>query len=295
MHILIQGASSVPSFNSTRCLALVVLSAITTSATAQESRDRSQVNLETDVASSAIARLMAGEIVDLTHSFDRDTIYWPTETGFDLIRGKAGKTEKGYYYAANRFAAAEHGGTHLDAPIHFFEDRNTVDQIPLDRLIGEAVVIDVTKSCAESVDYQVDVADLHRWEETHNRQLVDVIVLLRTGHSAHWNDRDRYLGTNKTGPTAVVDLHFPGLAPDAAGWLVEHRSIKAIGIDTPSIDYGQSNRFQTHVTLCERNVPVFENVANLGKLPLEGAFVVALPMKIGGGSGSPLRIVAITL
>ncbi|MCB9923158.1 MAG: cyclase family protein [Planctomycetaceae bacterium] len=243
-------------------------------------------------ADSAGRWLTSGEIVDLTHSFDQDTIYWPTETGFRLIRGKAGITEKGYYYSANRFAAAEHGGTHLDAPIHFFDARNTVDQIPLEKLVGEAVVIDVTKSCAESVDYQVDVADLHRWEATHDRQLVDVIVLLRTGHSRHWNDRERYLGTDKVGPEAVADLHFPGLAPAAALWLVEHRSIKAIGIDTPSIDHGQSDRFQSHVTLCGHNLPVFENVASLQKLPTEGALVVALPMKIGGGSGAPLRIVA---
>jgi kynurenine formamidase len=223
----------------------------------------------------------------------RTTIYWPTEEGFKLIRGPAGVTEKGYYYAANRFLAAEHGGTHIDAPIHFFRDRKTVDEIPLERLIGEAVVIDVTDACAANRDYEIGVDDLRGWEERHGRQLVDVIVLLRTGHGRHWKDHVRYLGTAKTGPDAVADLHFPGLAPAAAQWLVEHRAIKAIGIDTPSIDHGQSSRFQSHVTLFEHNIPAFENVANLEELPESGSTVIALPMKIGGGSGAPLRIIAL--
>jgi kynurenine formamidase len=236
---------------------------------------------------------LTGRIIDLTHPFDRNTIYWPTETGFDLIRGAAGVTEMGYYYSANRFASAEHGGTHIDAPQHFFQGRQTVDQIPLERLVGEAVVVDVVASCAENRDYQIDVGDLRRWETSHNRQLTDVILLLRTGFGRHWNNRFRYLGTDKIGPDAVADLHFPGLAADAARWLVEQRAIRSIGIDTPSIDHGQSRQFQTHVTLFEHNVPAFENVANLEELPTAGATVVALPMKIGGGSGAPLRIIAI--
>lgn len=235
----------------------------------------------------------AEKVVDLTHSFDGKTIYWPTEEGFKLIRGPAGVTEKGYYYAANRFVAAEHGGTHLDAPIHFFERRHTVDEISLNRLIGEAAVIDVKDACADDPDYLVGIRDLRRWETSHQRQLVDVIVLIRTGYSRHWGDRKRYLGTDQVGPPAVADLHFPGLAPEAARWLVEHRSIKAIGIDTASIDHGQSQRFQSHVTLFQHNVPAFENVANLDALPTQGAKVIALPMKIGQGSGAPLRIIAI--
>lgn len=278
------------SLSSMRCFPLVCLLAMNSAALAQEPRDRSQASPRTAAAN---APLTDGQLVDLTHAFDRDTIYWPTETGFDLKRGPAGITEKGYFYSANRFAAAEHGGTHIDAPIHFFQDRNTVDQIPLDKLVGDVAVIDVTESCDDNPDYQVGVGDLHRWETNHNRQLVDVIVLLRTGHGRHWKDRERYLGTNKVGPEAVADLHFPGLAPEAARWLVEHRSIKSIGLDTPSIDHGQSKRFQSHVTLCEKNIPMFENVANLEQLPMAGAIVFALPMKIGGGSGAPLRIVAV--
>lgn len=234
-----------------------------------------------------------GKLVDLTHSFDEQTIYWPTESGFILERGNNGITDKGYYYAANRFHAAEHGGTHIDAPIHFHDQRQTVDQIELRRLVGEAVVVDVSAKCAADPDYQISVTDLREWEERHGRHLVDVIVLIRTGWSKRWPDRKSYLGTDIRGPEAVALLHFPGLAPEAAQWLVDHRAPKAVGIDTASIDHGQSTHFETHRTLCEHNVPAFENVANLDELPAEGAVVMALPMKIAGGSGSPLRIAAL--
>jgi kynurenine formamidase len=233
------------------------------------------------------------KFVDLTHPFDEHTIYWPTEKGFLFDRGNNGVTAKGYYYAANRFTSAEHGGTHLDAPIHFSAHGQTADQVPLDRLIGEAAVIDVADRCVADPDYQISIEDLHRWELVHHKQLVDVIVLLRTGWSRHWLDRQKYLGTDALGPDALSRLHFPGLSPDAARWLVEQRSAKAIGIDTASIDYGQSTRFASHVILCSGSVPIFENVADLDALPARGAQVIALPMKIAGGSGGPLRIVAI--
>jgi kynurenine formamidase len=231
-------------------------------------------------------------MIDLTHAFDADTIYWPTEKGFQFERGNNGVTPKGYYYAANRFTTAEHGGTHLDAPIHFAEGQPTADEVDIRRLAGEAVVVDVSARCAADVDYLVGVGDLHDWEERNKRQFVDVIVLLKTGWAERWPDRERYLGTKRQGPEAVAELRFPGLAPEAARWLVEHRAVKAIGIDTASIDYGKSTHFETHVELCKHDVPIFENVANLDAVPEQGAWVVALPMKIAGGSGGPLRIVA---
>ena len=234
----------------------------------------------------------AGRWIDLTHSFDATTIYWPTEKGFQFERGKNGPTPKGYYYAANRFTTAEHGGTHLDAPRHFAEGRHTTDQVEPERLVGEAALIDVTAKCAADPVYEVTADDLVAWEERHGRQLLDVIVLLRTGWAHRWGDREAYLGTAATGPDAVPQLRFPGLAPEAAAWLVEHRRVKAVGIDTASIDHGPSSRFGSHVALCAANVPIFENVADLAEIPAAGAFVVALPMKIAGGSGGPLRIFA---
>jgi kynurenine formamidase len=238
------------------------------------------------------ARFATGTWLDLTHAFDANTIYWPTEKGFLFEPGTNGPNPKGYYYAANRFATAEHGGTHLDAPRHFAEGRHTADQIEPERLVGEAAVIDVREKCATDPAYEVTADDFVAWEAAHGRQLVDVIVLLRTGWSARWGDRAAYLGTDVRGPEAVPLLRFPGLAPEGAKWLVEHRRVKAVGIDTASIDHGPSTLFGSHVALCKADTPIFENLAGLDQLPEEGAFVVALPMKIAGGSGGPLRVLA---
>ncbi len=234
-----------------------------------------------------------GTIIDLTHAFDAETLYWPTAAGFELEVEFNGFTDKGYFYKAGSFRAAEHGGTHIDAPVHFYKGRHTLDAIPVEQLIGPGVVVDVTRQCSADRDYRVTVDDLRAWEKQHGLQLNDVIVLLRTGFGKHWPDRVKYMGTAERGPEAVPKLHFPGLHPDAAAWLVTNRRIKAVGLDTPSIDYGQSTLFQSHVNLFEQNVPAFENVANLDKLPDTGFTVIALPMKIKDGSGGPLRIIAV--
>ena len=236
---------------------------------------------------------LAGRIVDLTHAYDADTVYWPTADGFELTIDFKGMTDGGWYYEANTFRTAEHGGTHLDAPIHFAAGRHHADEIPLEKLIGPAVVIDVTAQAAEDRDYQVAVADFEAWEKKHGRLPDGVIVLLNTGFGKFWPDRVTYMGTAERGAEAVSKLSFPGLHPDAASWLVAERRIHAIGLDTPSIDYGQSAGFESHRVLFEENIPAFENVANLDRLPPAGFQVVALPMKIRGGSGGPLRIVAI--
>ena len=242
---------------------------------------------------TSVDRADAGSLVDLTHPFDEHTVYWPTEAeGFVLERGAAGRTDAGYWYEAHRFRAAEHGGTHLDAPVHFAEGRSPVDRIPLERLVAPGVAVDVSAACAADRDYRVTVADLDAFESAHGRIAPGTIVLLRTGFARFWPDRARYLGTAEVGEGAVAKLHFPGLHPEAARWLAVERKVAAVGIDTASIDHGPSSRFEAHVTLFEHEVPAFENVANLDRLPPRGFTIYALPMKIAGGSGAPLRIVA---
>jgi kynurenine formamidase len=236
---------------------------------------------------------LTGRIVDLTHAFDSETIFWPTEEGFVLEKGTEGVVEGGYYYAAHRFRTAEHGGTHIDAPIHFHADRWTVDEIPLDRLVGPAVLVDVSARCAKDRDHRVLVSDFEAWEKQHGRIPTASIVLIRTGFGRFWPDRKAYLGTDERGASAVAKLHFPGLHPDAARWLIAKRQIRAVGLDTASIDHGPSKHFETHRALFESSVPVFENLAGLDELPATGFSVVALPIKIRGGSGGPLRAIAI--
>ncbi len=235
----------------------------------------------------------AGELVDLSHTYDKTTIFWPTAAAFALETVSAGMTPGGYYYAANNFSTSEHGGTHLDSPVHFAQGKPTVDQIPLTRLIGPAVVIDVTSQSDANADYLITIADIEAAERRDGAIPANAIVLLRTGFSRRWPDAAKYLGTAERGEAAVAKLHFPGLHPDTAKWLVANRPIRAIGIDTASIDHGQSTLYESHRALFANEIPVFENLTSLDRLPNRGAYVVALPMKIGGGSGAPLRAIAI--
>jgi len=244
-------------------------------------------------SSSSSSPFPAGELVDLSHVYDSTTVFWPTADTFRLEKVADGITPGGYYYAANNFFSSEHGGTHIDSPVHFAKGKQTVDQIPLRRLVGRAVVIDVTDRADRDADYQVTAADIQQAEARDGEIPADAIVLIRTGFSRRWPDAVRYIGTGERGADAVARLHFPGLHPDAARWLVANRQFKAVGIDTASIDYGQSTQYESHRTLFERDIPAFENLTALERLPVLGATVVALPMKIGGGSGAPLRAMAI--
>ncbi|WP_431124573.1 cyclase family protein [Flagellimonas flava] len=233
-------------------------------------------------------------IIDLSHAYSDETVYWVTAKEFEMDTVFEGQTEKGYYYSAYNFSTAEHGGTHIDAPIHFSESGKTVDQIPLDKLIGDAIKIDVSSNALNNPDYLISVEDLKDWERQQGITIPDgSIVLLQTGFSQYYPNKVEYLGTNERGEHAIKLLHFPGLSPEAAEWLVQNRNISSIGIDTPSIDYGQSQYFKSHVILLGENIPAFENLTNLDQLPAKGFEIVALPMKIQGGSGAPLRIVAL--
>lgn len=237
--------------------------------------------------------LSSAKWIDLTHDFDTSTIYWPTNVPFSHDTVFYGMTENGYFYSSFKFAAEEHGGTHFDAPVHFKEGQHFIHEVPVEQLHGPGIVVDVTKQSAENRDYLVSASDFENWEKLHGKIPHGAIILLNTGFGKYWNDQLKYTGTLKKGKEGVDDLHFPGLDPDAATWLAENRQINGIGLDTPSIDYGQSKDFQTHRILCAAGLTMYENVANLDQLPASGAYIVALPMKIKGGSGSPLRIVAI--
>ncbi len=236
--------------------------------------------------------LQGVRVVDLTYAFDDKTIYWPTSpTTFKLDRLSYGKTEAGFFYASNAFCTPEHGGTHLDAPIHFAEGKRTVDQIPIEQLIGPAVVIDVSAKAAADPDYRLTAEDVRAWELKHGAIPKDSIVLLRTGWGKRWPDRKRYLGDDKPGDAS--NLHFPSYGAEAARYLVEQRKVKALGVDTASIDHGPSKDFIVHQIANGANVPGLENVANLEQVPETGAWIIALPMKIAGGSGGPVRVVAL--
>ena len=234
--------------------------------------------------------LSAVEIVDLTHAFDARTIHWPTERPFEHERTAWGVNDKGYFYSSYSYAAAEHLGTHADAPIHFGEGRRAIDGVPLRQWLGEGVVLDVVAASAANPDYLVSLADIEAHEAEHGPIPSGSIVLARTGWSSRWPDARRYMGDDT--PGATDKLHFPGFGEDAARALVE-RGVHAVGIDTASIDHGPSTEFLSHRALAAAEIPLLENLTALERVPARGAWIIALPMKIGDGSGAPLRIVAL--
>jgi kynurenine formamidase len=236
------------------------------------------------------AQIDPQKLVDLTWSYDEKTIYWPTAKPFQFEKESWGISPGGYWYSAGRYSASEHGGTHLDSPIHFGKDQLSTDKIPLSRLVAPAVVIDVRKACDRHPDYLVTAADLTAWEKAHGAIPRGSIAVIHTGWGQFWPDHKRYLGTDKAGD--VAGLHFPGIGRDAAE-LLKSRGVAGVGIDTASMDYGQSKDFITHQVLNGAGIYGLENIAYLEKVPAKGATFIALPMKIAGGSGGPVRLVAL--
>ena len=231
------------------------------------------------------------KIIDLTHAFDEQTISWPTAKQYELEVVAAEKTQAGYWYAANNLCLAEHSGTHMDAPIHFAEGKRAASEVPVEQLIGPAVVIDVSAQAAKDADYRVTIGDLKSWEAEYGQIPPGALVLMFSDWGQYWPDKKQYLGTEKPGD--VANLHFPSFSKEAAEFLIAERSIDAIGVDTPSIDYGQSKDFIVHQIINGADKPALENIANLDQLPPHGATLIALPMKIAKGSGGPVRIIAI--
>ena len=232
------------------------------------------------------------DIVDLSHVYSDDTLYWPTSPSkFEKTELAFGETPGGWFYSAYSISTPEHGGTHLDAPIHFDANGQTTDDIPLERLIGDAVVIDISEQAAGDRNYRLSADDVLAFEQRHGKIEHGDIVLLRTGWSRFWPDAKTYLGDDTPGDASK--LEFPSYGPGAARLLVEERGVAVLGVDTASTDYGKSTEFMVHRIAAARNVSNLENLTNLGRLPPTGSIVLALPMKIEGGSGGPVRVVAL--
>ena len=232
------------------------------------------------------------DFIDLSYAYNEDTIYWPTSPSkFSLKRLAHGQTEAGYFFAANTFATPEHGGTHIDASIHFHAMGRTVDQIPLEQLFLPGVLIDISDKTLHDRNYRLTREDVLLFEATHGQIATGTAVLLRTGWGKFWPDVKAYLGDDTSCDDS--NLMFPSFGESAVRLLVEERKVALIGLDAASIDYGPSKDFIVHRIVSEHNVPGIENLANLDKLPATGFMLVALPVKIEGGSGGPVRAVAL--
>lgn len=243
-------------------------------------------------AQASPAELANMQMVDLSHTYGPDTLYWPSPPAkFDHKALSYGQTSGGYFYAAFSLCTPEHGGTHMDAPNHFFKDRQTIDQIPLENLFLPAVVIDVEAQAQADRNYRLTVADIQAFETKHGVISQGSAILLRTGWDQYWPDAKAYLGDDTAGDAS--NLSFPSFSAAAITYLIEKRSTKLIGLDTASIDYGKTTNFPVHQIVGQANIPGLENLTGLANLPATGAFIIALPMKVKGGSGAPTRVVAL--
>jgi kynurenine formamidase len=232
-----------------------------------------------------------GKLLDMTYPYDEDTIYWPTAKPFMLDKLNWGLTEAGFWYASNEYSASEHGGTHVDAPIHFAQNGRTIDRVPLEEWIGPAAKIDVTAKCTKNRDYLLSVEDIKDWEKKYGEIPGGAWVIMYTGiDTQYYPDKKKVLGTDKKGEDALPELSFPGFRPEAVEFLVKKRDITGIAIDTPSIDYGKSKDFRAHQILCAADKLALENIANLDKLPFSGATLYVIPMLIKDGTGAPARV-----
>jgi len=232
------------------------------------------------------------QYIDLSHSYEENTLYWPTSpTRFQLESFSKGMTAGGWFYSANSISMPEHGGTHLDAPIHFDKNGLSNDEIPLTQLIGEGIIIDITEQSAKNPDYRVQLADIKALEKKNGSIPKGAIILLRTNWSKYWPNPLTYLGDDTKKDAS--NLHFPSFGVEATNYLIKERGVKALGVDTASTDYGQSKNFIVHRLMGAHQIPGMENLTNLDKLPYKGFWVIALPIKTKGGSGGPLRAIAI--
>jgi len=233
-----------------------------------------------------------GVWIDLTHEFSDAMTGHPRSQRFVHTPGVVGMTGGGFYMATYNYSGSEHVGTHLDAPVHFHEGGKSIDQVSIERLMGEVIVVDVKKQVLADPNYLVSVNDILNWEKTNGPMPDDCIVMFNTGLANVWPDPIKYTGTDKTGNEGVAELEFPAIHQDTATFLVKSRNIKAIGIDTLGFDNALQPKRMSHRIFFEHDIPGVENVANLDALPAKGAYLIGLPMKIKGGSGAPIRIIA---
>ena len=226
-------------------------------------------------------------IIDLTHTLNAST---PTfeEAKEPVYQTKTVATIQKDHYFARELCLPEHFGTHLDAPAHFAPGQWTIDQIPPERFVAPLVVIDMRSKVENNSDYRLSAEDVANWEQSHGQIPSGSVVIARTGWESRWSSAKNYRNPDSQGV-----MHFPGYSVEGAKVLVEERKVYGLGIDTLSIDYGPSPDFPVHQYSLAHGVYHLENVTNLDRVPAQGAHLVVAPMKLEGGSGSPVRVLAL--
>src|SRR3954469_8391104 len=227
------------------------------------------------------------KVVDLTHTLGPKSPDWEgTEKRPFEARDLATFDKNGYF--TRYISLQEHFSTHIDAPAHFSQHGWTVDQIPPDHLVAPLVVIDIAKQSAANPDYTLTVADIATWEKSHGKIPAGAVVEVFTGWTSRWDSMKDYRNADAKGT-----MHFPGYSVAAAQFLVEQRSVYGLGIDTLSVDPGNSSDYPVHQYTAKHNVYHLENSTNLDRVPAKGSTVVVGAANLEGGSGGPVRILAL--
>lgn len=233
-------------------------------------------------AANLSTSLTATRVVDLTHEMHEDMAFWPGGVPFNMER----LVDYDQGYRLHKFEVGENTGTHVDAPAHFVEGAQPIDEIPLTDLIVPAVVIDIRDKVADDADYQLTPEDIMEWENEHGQIPARSLVILNTGWHQRFDTPEAYVNMDDENT-----MHFPGYHPDSAQVLID-RDIAGVGIDTLSLDYGASKSFGFHVGILKAGIYQIENLANLNALPATGATVMVGVLPVREGTQAQARVVA---
>jgi kynurenine formamidase len=246
------------------------------------------------------AALAAGsvEVIDLTAPLSDQTPILQLPPPFANTQGFAlqeisNYDERGPGWYWNNFSAGEHVGTHFDAPVHWITGRDgkDVSQVPPRQLIGPAVLIDKSAECATNPDFLLEVSHVEEWQAQHGPLPQGGWLLFRTGWDSRAQDQTAFLNASETGP------HTPGVSVELARWLAEKAPVIGFGVETVGTDAGTAHSFEPafpcHQYLLGAGKYGLTQLANLSKLPPTGAVLIAAPLPIVRGSGSPARVLAL--
>jgi len=238
------------------------------------------------------------EVIDLTSPLHSETpiLQLPAEFGqtarfeLELI---SQYDDKGPAWYWNNFHTGEHTGTHFDAPIHWVtgQSLDDVSQVPAQRLVGPAIVIDKVAEVTANPDYLLTMDDVNAWIAAHGPIPKNAWVLYRTGWSQYGDDPKAFANADENGP------HTPGFTPEVARYLAEETEILGIGVETVGTDAGGAfmlePAYPCHTLLLGANKYGITQLRNVDRLPATGAVVIAAPLPIVKGSGSPCRVLAL--
>ncbi|WP_371779228.1 cyclase family protein [Streptosporangium subroseum] len=238
------------------------------------------------------------EVIDLTAPLSSETpiLQLPEPFGNTVpftLKEISRYDDRGPAWYWNDISTGEHTGTHFDAPVHWVtgKDGEDISQVPVDRLIAPAVVLDFSAESAKDPDFLLEIGHVKAWEEANGPLPEGGWLLYRTGWDVHSHDQERFLNANETGP------HTPGISVECARWLAEETSIAGLGVETVGTDAGTAHGFDPpfpcHSFLLGAGKYGLTQLRNLDRLPVTGAVIVAPPLPIIGGSGSPVRVLAL--